>query len=35
MLAGILASPHAVPVFIDLRDHLLGLRSAFVADDDE
>jgi hypothetical protein len=31
----IFASPRAAPTFIAFRDHILGLRSAFVADDDE
>ena len=35
MLADIFASPRAAPTFIVFRDHILGLRSAFVADDDE
>jgi len=35
MLADIFASPRAAPTFIAFRDHILGLRSAFVADDDE
>ena len=35
MLAEIFASPRAAPTFIAFRDHILGLRSAFVADDDE
>ena len=35
MLADIFASPRAAPVFIAFRDHILGHRSAFVADDDE
>ena len=35
MLADIFASPRAAPTFIAFRDHILGHRSAFVADDDE
>ena len=35
MLADILASPRAAPVFIAFRDHILGVRSAFVADETE
>jgi hypothetical protein len=35
MLADIFASPRAASTFIAFRDHILGLRSAFVADDDE
>ena len=35
MLADIFASPRAAPPFIAFRDHLLGHRSAFVADDTE
>ena len=30
----IFASPRAAPTFIAFRDHILGHRSAFVADDD-
>lgn len=35
MLADILASPRAAPVFIAFRDHILGVRSAFVAEETE
>jgi hypothetical protein len=35
MLADIFASPRAAPTFIAFRDHILGHKSAFVADDDE
>jgi hypothetical protein len=35
MLADIFASPRAAPTFIAFCDHILGHRSAFVADDDE
>ena len=35
MLADIFASPRAAPTFIAFRDHILGLRSTFVADDTE
>jgi hypothetical protein len=35
MLADIFASPRAAPTFIALRDHILGHKSAFVADDDD
>jgi hypothetical protein len=35
ILADIFASPRAAPTFIAFRDHILGHRSAFVADDDE
>jgi hypothetical protein len=35
MLADIFASPRAASTFIAFRDHILGLCSLFVADDDE
>ena len=34
-LADIFASPRAAPTFIAFRDHILGHKSAFLADDDE
>ncbi len=35
MLADIFASPRADPIFITFRDHILGHKCAFVADDNE
>jgi hypothetical protein len=35
MLADIFASPRVAPTFIAFRDHILGHKSAFVADEDE
>ena len=35
MLADLFASPRAAQTFIAFRDHILGRKPAFVADDDE